>query len=107
MPLTYKEGNPKKCNICFISDISKFSTCIYDICKECKKNKNNKEYSCKYCNENNSDNFYKGRYSTCKKCRIISDKTILSEIKSQDKIVKNEIYISHLFLELLGVTSTK
>lgn len=28
-----------------------------------------KNYKCKYCEEDNPENFYKGRKSTCKKCR--------------------------------------
>ncbi len=52
-----------------------------------------KIYKCKYCEEDNPDNFYKDRYSTCKKCRNKMnngnfDKKIKEEVFS--KITLNE-----------------
>jgi hypothetical protein len=95
MPLKHKIGVPKKCNICLSEDESKFSSCIYDICKECKKLKNSKVYLCKYCKEDNPNNFYEGRYSTCKKCRnkSESEKIIINE-PSESKNIKDCVYKS-------------
>jgi hypothetical protein len=73
---------PKKCDVCSITDASKFSKCIYNICIDCKKVKNSKPYLCKYCGESESDKFPKDRYSTCKKCR--ANKGLESKFKEEN-----------------------
>lgn len=84
MPLTYKKDVPKLCKECKTNDSEKFTACVYDICKECKKVKSSKIYSCNYCDETNPLNFYEGRYSRCKKCRIAKEKKKVFETKAEE-----------------------
>ncbi len=94
MPPGYKTI-PKVCEVCSTTEVEKFSDFIYNICKECKKDKSAKTYLCKYCGETESENFEKGRYTNCKKCRsnnknfkkIVEDK----EINPLDKNINNHI----------------
>ncbi len=86
---------PKICEICSTSDTDKFSTYIYNICKECKVKNSNKKHLCKFCGEIEEDKFEKGRYTTCKKCRS-SSKKLEKEIEEKDKEPLNIDVSNHI-----------
>ena len=44
-----------------------------------------KTYLCKNCGENNIENFYEGRYSSCKKCRNLA-KSVSNNIAKREKL---------------------
>lgn len=45
----------------------------------------NKSYLCKNCGESNIENFYEGRYSSCKKCRNLA-KSVSNNITKREKL---------------------
>lgn len=75
MPPTVKDI-PKRCEVCSTTEVDKFTTCIYNICKECRNAKFEKSHLCGTCGEIEPDMFEKGRYTTCKKCRSNAKKLV-------------------------------
>ncbi len=61
----------KKCHVCHTSENSKFKPKRFDICIECYRVLHPKSYLCKNCLSDDPKNFYKDRFSSCKKCRNI------------------------------------
>ncbi len=85
---------PKKCEKCGETEDNKFSTCIYNICKECKKLKSSKTYLCKICGVIDERLFYEGRYGNCKKCynsKKNNNAMIVKFIDEKYKDSENEI----------------
>jgi hypothetical protein len=64
----------KLCKICSVSDVSLFYDRKVNICMECYKIKNSKEYKCLICGEDRDENFEEERFSICRKCK--SKKTL-------------------------------
>jgi chaperonin cofactor prefoldin len=48
------------------------------------KSKEDKIFLCKNCGEDNPENFYDGRYSTCKKCRKLDKKRCVDKKKLEE-----------------------
>ena len=58
-----------------------------------------KKYLCKTCGDNNFENFYEGRYSSCKKCRNKTRITTnaIKKFESIDPKTLNDTYNNFLF----------
>jgi hypothetical protein len=111
MPKVNRIG-PKLCGDCGESDETKFTPCIFNICKDCKKLKNPKEYKCKYCDATDKTLFYENRYTNCRKCyngrkgdktnieRCIEEKH--SEESTVDKVIMNDNEIRRIIKQTIN-----
>jgi hypothetical protein len=67
------------CRECRTTDISKFSTKSYNLCRACKRIIKGKKYVCKICLTQDPEKFTQGRYTSCRQCRYKPDLAVVKE----------------------------